>query len=45
VAEGLSGAPKKNHLTGKANGQGRRRISFMPIRWLCSITELPSRWH
>ncbi|OHY88808.1 hypothetical protein BJD16_06310 [Aeromonas sobria] len=29
----------RNHLTGEAHGQGRRRISFMPIRWLRSITD------
>jgi hypothetical protein len=25
--------------------QGRRGISFMPIRWSRSITELPVIWH
>jgi len=27
----------------KANGQGGRHISFMPIRWLRSITDQPAR--
>jgi hypothetical protein len=45
LAEGLSGSPTKNHLTGKAHGQGRRRISFMPVRWLHSIIDRLTRWH